>query len=362
MNLASGLARQGATVFVGCCRRPRGGTLDLLDYARTRGIEPIAELHLDKHFRPFEALLGVREIRQLIHRHRIDIVHTHLPNDHLLGGIAARLESAARPLVIRSNYDEQLSKPSYRTRFSLRYLTDHLVVASHRAAMSSHIRSCVPEERISLIRPGVDTSRFNPDRRLSSTLSIPVPEDSVVAGVVARVQTHRQFGLLLRAFAKAVRREPRLRLVIVGRGTNIDRVAKQPTRELGLEEHVVFTGYLRNDEYVAAIKAFDFQVFLVPGSDGTCRAAREGMAMGKALLVSRRGILPELVAHGECGLVVDELEEELAAGLVQLARDGVLRDRLGASARRRILAKYSLTEQVSLTAALYDRLIENRPG
>jgi len=359
VNLAAGLARRGVSVFVGCCRAPRGRQPFLLEQAHAHGLRNVSELHLDKHFRPASAVRAVHEIRRLIRHRKIDLVHTHLPNDHLLGGIAARLERN-RPIVIRSDYDGFLSRPTYRARLALDHLTDHLVLASELALNAPSVGKHLPADRMSMIRPGVDTARFTPDGPLPARLPAQLTPDAIVAGIVARVQPHRQFGLLLEAFAEAVRAEPRLHLAIVGRGTHIDRLARRPAARLGLDDRVIFTGHLRGEQYVAALKAFDFQIFLVPGSDATCRAARQGMALGKPLIVSKRGILPELVAHGKCGVIVNETRGELAAALLRLAGDKPLRDRLGSQARRRIVTHYTLARQAALIEALYTRLLKNR--
>jgi len=358
-NLAACLSDSGITVLFACCRTPHGRTPNLFQYVRSRGLNHIFELHLGKHFRPISALRGIYELRKLIMENNVDIVHSHMPNDHLLGGFAARL-TRRRPLVVRTDYNILSAPPTCRASVSLRRFTDHLVVASDLALVSPYVGRYLETERISVIRPGVDTYRFNPGRSLSADVSLPFAADAIVAGVVARVQPHRQFDLLLTAFAEAVSNEPRLRLVIVGRGSHIKRVAVDRVRQLGLADLVFFTGYLRDDAYVAAVNAFDFQIFLVPGSDATCRAAREGMALGKPQLVSKRGILPELVPHEVCGLVVEETKDNVTAGLLRLSQDVSLRNRLGANARQSIIDKHSLDKQVSLTSDLYTRLLSRR--
>jgi len=358
-NLAVCLADSGVTVLFACCRTPHGATPDLFQYIRSESLNRVFALHLNKHLRVISALRGISELRALIMENNIDIVHSHMPNDHLLGGFAARF-IRRRPLMVRTDYNIMSAPPTYRTRVSLRHFTDHLVVTSALALRSPYLARYLPTERVSLIRPGVDTHRFDPDRPFSAQVCLPFPPDAVVAGVVARVQPHRHFDLLLSAFADAVSTEPRLHLLIVGRGTHIKRVAIDRVHKLGLDDRVFFTGYLRDDAYVAAVKAFDFQVFLVPGSDATCRAARDGMALGKPLLVSERGILPELIEHEHTGLIVEETEHEIAAGLLRMAQDRLLRQRLGSCARERILLNYSLNEQVSRTMKLYRRLFANK--
>ena len=64
----------------------------------------------------------------------------------------------------------------------------------------------------------------------------------------------------------------------------------------------------------------DIFVFLMAGSDGTARALREAMAMGKPVVVADRGILPELVEDGISGLVVKDTPDELAKATLQLLR------------------------------------------
>ena len=66
---------------------------------------------------------------------------------------------------------------------------------------------------------------------------------------------------------------------MLGRGTHLDEVAVAPARELGIADRVVFAGYHRRD-YAAILRAMDLLCFLVPGSDGSCRAVLEAAGSG----------------------------------------------------------------------------------
>ena len=83
------------------------------------------------------------------------------------------------------------------------------------------------------------------------------------------------------------------------------------------------------------LRTIDVFTFLVPGSDGTCRALLEAAACGIPAVTSRRGALPEIVVDGETGLLVDEDPEALAAGWHALLSDPDRRRTLGAAARKR---------------------------
>jgi glycosyltransferase involved in cell wall biosynthesis len=151
------------------------------------------------------------------------------------------------------------------------------------------------------------------------------------------MQPHRRFDLLLEAFrrAAAASNSTPLRLVVLGRGTHAEEVARAPARALGIDSLVRFPGYIMGERYLGALAAFDAAILLVQGSDGTCRAIREAQAMGRPAIVSRRGILPEIVRDGETGIVVDEDPDSLAQAMLRLAGDPALCARLGRTARDR---------------------------
>ena len=118
---------------------------------------------------------------------------------------------------------------------------------------------------------------------------------------------------------------------------------------------MLFSGY-RSADYLDHLQSLDFKVFLVPGSDGTCRAVREVMALGKPVVSARRGMLPELIPHEEAGLVIDDTPQNLAAALVRMTKDADLRRRLGQGARKHALAQFSLETQADAVADMYRAL------
>jgi glycosyltransferase involved in cell wall biosynthesis len=155
-----------------------------------------------------------------------------------------------------------------------------------------------------------------------------------VVGIAARVQPHRRFDLLFAAFAKLAARDPRARLLVLGRGTKLQEVGVEPARRMGLGDRVVFAGH-RTQDYVDCLRIIDVFTLLVPGSDGGCRAVQEAAACGIPAVVTRRGALPELVRGGETGFVVDEDPDALAGAWQTLLGDASRRGALGRAARRR---------------------------
>ena len=86
--------------------------------------------------------------------------------------------------------------------------------------------------------------------------------------------------------------------------------------------------------------------------------ALEAMAMGRPVIASRAGGLPDIVADGESGLLVRPGDEEdLRQALALLMADGGLRARLGAAGLRRLEQYFSAGVVVPRFERLYERAI-----
>lgn len=317
-----------------------------------------ARPRLPKHAHPLATAADVLRVRRLlVEQGPFDLVHCHLPNDHLIGGLAARL--AGIP-VARTFYDGQAGG-RLRERFLATWCTD-LALAPSQATARRLERYRSLRGRVQAIETPVDLERFDPDKPaarsrtdqraawgLGGDMSRPV------FGLVARIQARRRFDLLVEAAALLAQRpawrETGAALAVIGRGTHQEEVLEAPVRARGLEATLRAVGYARAADYHAALAALDGLIYLVPGTDGSCRTVREAMAMGLPVVATRRGILPELVEDGATGLLIDETPEGLAAALERLATDPALRAAMGAAGRADAHARFD-------AAAVGCRLIE----
>jgi glycosyltransferase involved in cell wall biosynthesis len=108
--------------------------------------------------------------------------------------------------------------------------------------------------------------------------------------------------------------------------------------DLGLTERVHFAGWLEREDVTALQGAAD--VVVVPsriGADGSREAQGlsvvEAMALGKAVIATKTGGIPDAINDGENGMLVPEADPAaLADALVRLASDPELGARLGAAA------------------------------
>jgi glycosyltransferase involved in cell wall biosynthesis len=148
-----------------------------------------------------------------------------------------------------------------------------------------------------------------------------------------------------------------LYLVFVGKG-DLEPALKQVAMEAGVAEKVVFTGWRR--DIPDLMRAFD--VFALPSlNEGMGRVVVEAMASGKPVVAGNVGGIPDMVRHGENGLLVDPRDTgALRAALETLIDDAALRDVMGAKGRAVALA-FGLPSMISKLEALYESVMGDRP-
>jgi glycosyltransferase involved in cell wall biosynthesis len=318
--------------------------------AAKEGLPPAYELSADGGRGGFRLGDGaeVARLRRFLADEAIDLVHTWHTRDHVL---ALRAASRTDVRVVRSwrKAERIPAWPWNRWLYGPR-TAGLLCVSPGTAACNLALRLGAP---IRGVFGAVDLERFRPapsELRVREELGL-AASDRVV-GIVARVQEHRRFDLLLQAAERLFARDDAARLLLVGRGTRRAELAEEPARRLGIADRVCFAGY-RNEDYAAVLRAMDVFTFLVPGSDGTCRALLEAQACGLPAVTTRRGALPEIVVDGETGRVVDETPEALAGAWGALLEEPEARARLGAAARRRSEEHFSPEHLAEQVLALY---------
>lgn len=358
LNLALEHRRLGHRVTFACAAPPAGAPDSILAVARNRGIEPYTGCRLSKHFSPKETVGDTLRLRRFIRTSGFDVVHTHMPNDHLLAGLAVRL-ALVNTAVVRTSYDGSGLRDGVRTRLCMRFLTDALFTISETAKTQAVRRRYLPQDRIWKTDIPVDLERFNPDRVVACREKFGLTADAVVGGIIARVQTHRRFDVLLEALGIVVREFPGFRFMIIGRGTNIERIAIKPAQAMGIRPNLIFTGYMKED-YAETLACLNLKIFLVPGSDGSCRAVREAMAMGKPVIAARRGMLPELVEHEQQGLIIDDSAENIAGAILSMVEHPNKRDAMGRSARLKARERFDIRTQAAEILSVYKTLLERK--
>ena len=358
LNLALQLRQHGHDVTFACAPPPAGVEESIKAVAVERGMAPLTSFHLHKHIHITRNLLDMAALRRFIKKELFDIVHTHMPNDHLVTGMAARSLFARVP-VIRSCYEGDGVQGGLRTRIAMSFLTDGLITISDLTRHQMIARRYLPADRIWKVDVPVDLERFNPDRVRNNRAKFNLQDEAAVGGIVARVQKHRRFEVILDAMQMVMREVPFFKLMVIGRGTRIQEIAVKPSQNMGIRTNMIFTGYKKED-YAETLSCMNFKVFLMPGTDGACRAVREAMALKIPVIAARRGMLPEIIQHEVDGLIIDDTPENLYNAILYMIENPDHRLRMGENAFRKAQLHFNPVAQARKVEDIYRQVLERK--
>jgi glycosyltransferase involved in cell wall biosynthesis len=345
LDLARTLQARGHAVWFACIP---GDALEA--HVRESGVALVEGLSLERTARPWRIAAQVRGLRRMLRRLEIDVVHAHQTHDHWLAA-AGRLGTAAR--VVRTVHHRRAVHGGPAARWLMRRTDAFLAVSAGIAARLGAVGA--PRARVTLVSGAVDTGRFTPEadgRPVRTELGL---GDAPVVGCVARMVPGRGHDVLLRAMALLRGRLPEARLVLVGRGEHRPAVEALVER-LGLGSTVLFAGY-RGSDLPATLAAFDCAVLLGAGSEESCRAVLEAMAVGRAVIAAPVGAVPDAVVEGETGWIVEPVPDAVASRLEATLRDRGLAQRMGEAGRRRVEAGFTPSHRAARVEAIYGQVL-----
>jgi glycosyltransferase involved in cell wall biosynthesis len=340
-GLTRGLARRGHDVGVTCILY-KGALAEALEKEGFRvTVAPTPGLR---------TILLPSNLRSWFRQRRPDVVHIH-SGAWLKGARAAALADVPRVVFTMHGIDG--SQPRYQSlldRWAARTTTVAVAVS---AAFEPYLsaEAHVPPERLRVIINGIDVQRFRPgprSRALRSALGLS-PTD-VVIGHVARFAPVKNHVMLVNAFSALLRARPNAFLALVGDGQLRGDIEAR-VDALGIRNRVAFLG-LRTD---LPDVYRDLDVLVLPSfSEATSMSILEGMASGLPVVATAVGGTPEILGHGDAGVLVPTDDAPaLAAALERLVDLPAERSRLGSLARARAEANYSEERMLDAYEAAY---------
>jgi len=289
----------------------------------------------------------------------VRLVHAHMGYSgvHALG--AARRH---RIPLVTSFYGQDVTIADSRERFLPGYWPytlqrrrlfrrgDRFLVLSRHMRAALAAQGC-PEDKLRIVRLGVDLSRFDPADHVASTGPLRVL-------MVGREVDKKGFDDGLRACARARADGTDLTVTLLGTGGALRPALMRLAEELHLP---VAWPDPRTDVKAAMAHA---DLLLVPSrtaadgdQEGTPTVICEASAAGLPIVSTLHAGIPEQVEHATTGLLVPERDvTAMARALTDLAGDPQRRRTLGQAGRAKMIAEYSLTAHRDALLAVYHEL------
>ena len=340
---ARSLHERGHKVLVVC--RPASKTGE---YAVEEGIEVL--------YLPIKGGVGffvsAVKLISFLWRNHYDIIHCHGGRDHLLAVMARLLSPGIK--VVRTKHNVNPVKGGFGALLQYDWLTHRLTGVS-KAACEYLKLAGVPSSKIQRVYSAYDATfvkKQEPDPEALQSLGI--GRNDLVIGTMGRLDSKSK-GIvdLLHAAPIILEKLPHARFLLVGYAVpSIINLAES----LGLRKKIIFAGFRTDIPQILAC----MDIYVQPSvKEALCSAIIQAMAMGKPVVATRVGGIPELVVDGQTGLLCEaENPENLAQNILKLANQPELRHQMGLRGLERAIKHFSLDHMTDEIENVYRNVIQ----
>jgi len=299
-------------------------------------------------------LRALKQARQLLRTHGVDVLHSHNIIAHDYAVLAAWGLPPHRVINTRhgmggaplANAREWLYRRSMR-------LTDHVVAVCEAARLNLIEQGRLPADKLVAVPNGIHVERFTPasgEARQRLARMLEVPESTRVIGSVGRLNWAKDLATLVRAYAQVRARRPDSVLVLIGDGSLRQELVDLAAAE-GIAAHVRFLG--DRSDVRELLQGLDV-LAMSSISEGYSIALLEACASALPIVATGVGGNAEIVRDGVSGRIVPPRDAAVfAEALLDVLADPARADAMGRAGREWVLAHGTFDGMVARYEALY---------
>lgn len=287
-----------------------------------------------------------------------DLVHTQLEASNILGNISAKLLRLPSVCTIHVMPDLDVkTKTRLHQRvewFALRHFCD-CVISVAEAARTHHILiSGSSADQVITIHNGIELAPFaNVDHAVEreavrAELGIPPHADVLITVAVLRPTKGVQY--MIRALPAVLASHPDTYYLVVGDGSHHGMLVEE-VNKAGVHERVIFTGARRDVPRLMAAS----DILVLPSlAEALPTVIEEAMATRLPVVASHIAGVPEMIVHGQNGLMVAPRDpEDLAQACKDLLDHPEKRASMSAEGWKTVNQKFTIERQVEHLKKLY---------
>jgi glycosyltransferase involved in cell wall biosynthesis len=332
---------------------------DLDKFTKDTGIEIIFVKSLQRNISIFLDIISLYRLYLLLKKYKPDIVHAHTSKAGFLGRLAARL-AGVRIIIYMPHghifYGYANCPVTYLfiilERFAAKFTT-RVVTITNIEKQEFIKRRIGTEDKFVTIHNGLDLKNYqaidvNGLLALKDNLQIQ-PGISVIS-VISRLEPVKGIDIFIRALVGVNKVFPSFLALIVGDGSLKEQL-KTLSKDLNLDSKILFLGFLKN---VRDIIYLSDLVVNPARNEGLGLAIIEAGALGKTVVATRVGGVPEVVEDNKTGILVESKNpESLALGIIRVLQNKEFAQGLGQKAKEKVSKEFSQDKMISEFEKLY---------
>jgi glycosyltransferase involved in cell wall biosynthesis len=367
-DLSKMLVKKGYNIHIVTCSFPGAPDYEVVDGVHVHRFDayeiPAPEfLQWDLNMN----ILMERKAIEIIKKHDIDIIHAH---DWLVASAAIGLKHLFRKPLIATIHSLERGRRNGLFNDGQQMIDQienlliqeawHNVVCSQYMQSLCHFSFRFPNDKMTIIPNGVRYNDFSVKLSKGDAVKHHKKYAQIkeqIVSYIGRLVPEKGVNVLLGAVKPVLEKIPNIKFVIAGEGwhrNELQRIAK----ELKIEDKVLFTGYLPEEDFLAYFNVSD--ILVVPSTyEPFGIVALEGMATKTPIIVSDVGGLSEIVDHQWTGMKVPaDNSQALADSIIELLTNEILRNRIVSNAIDKLKHVYDWSIIADHTIKVYQNVLE----
>lgn len=298
-------------------------------------------------------LSSVSAFYKLFKHEKPQVVHTHAS---LSARIAARMAGVGAIVHTKHCLDRPRAGLKKEVAAGINNQLSNKIIAVSQAVEKNLLEAGISRDKIQVVYGGVEEVKILPLEEINQRrASYGIGEKDIVYGIVARLAEIKGHKYLIEAAAKVLQKRKDIKFIIAGTGPIEDQLRRM-VLDLKIENNVIFTGFIKDIENIYNI--IDVNM-ITSTSEALCLSLIEGMSLGKPMIGTSVGGVPELVIQNQTGLLVPAVDTETLAGAIEeMAEDSKRRLAMGINARVMMLEKFSASKMATEINKLYEEVVK----
>jgi glycosyltransferase involved in cell wall biosynthesis len=304
---------------------------------------------IDYHFR---IKRNAEKISEVLGSLGVDLLYmNNQPSSNLEGIIASKMTGV--PALQHSRIETTLN--SFEVKAVNLWLKKMICVSE--GMKNSFVRQGVDKSKCVVVYNGIAIETVPNASRQDIRKIWGISDEDILIGAVGSLIKRKRIIDLIGAIAMVVNRsEHPVKCMIIGKGPEKENL-RTKVNERTLDSRIIFTDF--QSDAISYINALD--IFVMPsGKEGLPRVVLEAMLMGKPVIASDITGPSELVVNGETGFLVPMGKTRaIAAAVLGLIENPVLRKQMGEKAKERVTRNFPVEKYVNNVNEIFEELINN---
>ncbi len=300
----------------------------------------------------------IAQIRDLIERERIEIVHTHEVRSDIIGLIVGKL-SGVPVVTTLHGWIENSLRGKVLIVFDkgiLRFF-DHVITVSEKMKQQV-LHYGVRKDKVTALHNALVIEKYQrKDADNSLRRELEIEDDTLLVGSIGRLSPEKGQSDFIRAAADVLKQFRNVKFLLIGNGQDEHRL-RELVKNLGVAKEIIFLGY--RSDMLDLYNNFDL-VVQSSYTEGMPNVILEALAMEVPVIATDVGGTSEAVTNNETGILIQPGKpEELASKILDFVNNKDSFRRMAENGRKLVEAKFSIDERTRKLSLIYDRLIDEK--